>query len=182
MNKILLSMFMLLSMTAFTQETQNLGKVQAGFNGIGLSYEHAFSPKITWENTIGIGGGNAVNDFPSGKQVSYRYDLGQPSVFARTELKYFYNLTKRSEKGKQTAFNSGNYIAYQGKYMGENEYTAYHNQSLVNEIHWGLQRQLGQGNFLMDLQLGAGYIYDYNTKASSVLPTLGFEFGYVIFK
>lgn len=179
--KLLVIFLSTLGFNAIAQENKkdnldNFGKVELGLHGLSFAYELPFSNKFVWENAIGAGMGmNADNN-----SATYSFDLVRPVPFLKSKLKFVYNINKRIEKDKNTLNNSGNYIALQTKYsFGRGGNTTY-NQSLLTEVHWGIQRSLG-GNFIFNTHIGLGFLRDFNTSSSAFSPTIGLAFGYRIF-
>lgn len=154
----------------------NLARINLGPHGLDLSYELSISNRFIWENSFGIGMGS--NAF--GSSTGFVFDFGQPVPYLKSELKYIYNRERRINKGKNSANNSGNYIGIQPKYSFGNQTSAELNQTLLTEVHWGLQRSVGR-DFLFDAHIGLGYLKDFDTKGGGVSPTLGVRFGYKIF-
>ena len=91
-----------------------------------------------------------------------------------------YNRDKRESKGKGLNNNSGNYVGLQGKYSFGDRGFFDLNRAILTEIHWGIQRNLGQ-KFTFNLHLGLGHIADLDLKQGSLTPTFGLRFGYRIF-
>lgn len=102
----------------------------------------------------------------------------------KSEFKYYYNREKRERKGKNNLNNSGNYIAFQTKYntkifsLSKTELPL--ENTLLNEIHWGIQRSLG-GNWLFNFHTGLGYTRDLDFSDASIYPALGIKFSYKLF-
>lgn len=173
--------FVFLCHVGFTQ-TESFGKIDFGFQGLAIGYEAGLNDNLALNTSAGIGGGYSSKDFPTGREVGYSFELGDPTLHALAELKYFTNQEKREERGKRTSLNSSNYLAYQIKYAASNESQADNNESLLNEIHWGFQRRLGEeSNFLFNMHLGLGYLYDFEFKDGQLVPTVGGKFAFKIF-
>lgn len=164
--------------TESANQTENLGKVSLAFHGPEVSYEWALSNEFVWENSFGLGMGMSTN----GNSNSYDWDLSSPTPFLKSELKYLYNFAKRVAKGKDTQNNSANYIGLQTKYsFGDGRAYSILNQSLLTEIHWGLQRNLGS-RFLINTHIGLGILNDFEYQKAAVSPTFKVAFSYIIFK
>jgi hypothetical protein len=94
------------------------------------------------------------------------------SPFADLQGKYFYNFEKRIKKGKNTAFNSANFLSlrflYRGKSLSENfERTS--NLDFSIGPTWGIQRSWGRVHYLFDV----GPVYYFDTKGNSgILPVM----------
>ena len=165
--------------TAQLNNADNLdkfGKIELGFHGLSFGYELPVSNKFVWENAIGAGMGMSAEP----GAATYSLDVLRPVPFLKSKLKFVYNINKRFEKEKNIRNNAGNYIALQSKYSfgrgGNNTY----NRSLLTELHWGIQRNLGS-NFLFNTHIGFGYLGDFNSNSGTLSPTIGVAFGYRIF-
>jgi hypothetical protein len=182
MQKILLVIFLsIISFKATAQQKNienldNFGKIELGFHGLSFAYELPLSNKFAWENAIGAGMG--MNAEPG--SATYSLDVVRPVPFLKSKLKFVYNINKRIEKNKNIRNNAGNYIALQSKYsfgrVGNNSY----NQSMLTELHWGIQRNLGS-NFIFNTHVGFGYLGDFTSNSGSLSPTIGLAFAYRIF-
>ena len=100
------------------------------------------------------------------------------------KLKYTYNKDKRIKKGKNVRCNSGNYIALQSTFSSKQKNVTNienpPNDTLLTEIHWGMQRSLG-GQWLFNVNFGLGYAKDFDTELNQFYPAIGLAFSYVIF-
>lgn len=165
-----------LSQTTTSKELDAFGRLNLGLHGLELSYELPLSRKIVWENNLGIGMGMEA----SGGSASYTLYLNRPTPFVKSQLKWMYNRDKRVGKDKSVSMNSGNFVGLQTKYSFGNSDLFELDQAILTEIHWGIQRNLGQ-RFLLNFQVGLGILSDIDRSQSVFSPTLGFRFGYRIF-
>ncbi|WP_068596713.1 hypothetical protein ACF3NR_06490 [Vaginella massiliensis] len=152
-----------------------IGKVEINTFGAGVSYELPLSRKFILETAAGVGLGYGVHD------NGFETDLSFSSIapYIRTELRYRYNLDKRTEQGKSTALNSGNYLGLQTKFsFGNSNPDA--NQVLSVNLHWGIQRNFGT-KFVLNAFTGGGVNYDFQNKQMNVLPTVGLRLGFKSF-
>ncbi|NBL63883.1 hypothetical protein GV828_01570 [Flavobacterium sp. NST-5] len=172
--------FLLTSVSVFAQTddsrlTENFAKINLGLHGLDASYEWALNDRFVWENSVGFGMGMAVD----GNAVEYTFNFNDPALYAKSEMKYFYNLGKRQNKGKNISNNGGNYVGIQTKYsFGTDAFRL--NNALLSEVHWGIQRSLG-GNFSFNTHIGLGYVRDYDLKDGAFSPTFKLTFSYAIF-
>ncbi|WP_162052096.1 hypothetical protein [Pontibacter pamirensis] len=161
-----------------------LAKVELGLHGIGLAYELPFSKKWSANLSAGLGGGYYVwgNEFKS------TLIINDPVAYFRSEFKYTYNRSKRLSKSKSVLNNAGNYVAFQTKYttrrvFGSPAYYEYGgdilNRALLNEVHWGIQRPMGQ-KFIFNTHIGLGIAHDFDFNQSQVYPAAGVQFAYVL--
>lgn len=151
-------------------------RVNLGLHGLEITHELPISNSFVWENSFGVGmGSDAIGDDPS-----YTFSLDVPVPFITSELKYMYNRSKRINKGRSTLNNSGNYVGLQTKYSFGNSRFFDLNQTLLTELHWGIQRPLGK-RFIFDMHLGIGYLSDFTFESATLSPTFGLRFGYKLF-
>lgn len=113
--------------------------------------------------------------------ATYSLDIVKPVPFLKSKLKFVYNINKRIEKEKNIRNNAGNYIALQTKYSFGRSANSTYNRSMLTELHWGIQRDLG-GNFLFNTHIGLGYLGDFNSNSWAFSPPIGVSFGYRIFQ
>lgn len=179
MKRILFILLLTFGLNANAQNNENnldkFGKIELGLHGLTFGYELPVSNKFVWENGIGIGMGMSV---PNG--AKYTLNFARPVPFLKSRLKFVYNIQKRKEKGKNILNNAGNYIALQTKYSFGNSNSFDLNSSMLTELHWGIQRNLG-GRFIFNTHIGIGYLRDFDLNGAAISPSLGFSFGYRIF-
>ncbi|WP_299823292.1 hypothetical protein [uncultured Pontibacter sp.] len=164
----------------------SMTKLEVGLQGIGVGYEIPLSKKLSVNLSAGLGGGYSIdqNDFANG--FNSRLIIDEPVAYFRSEVKYTYNREKRLAKGKPMWSNAGNYVAYQAKYTTRRVFDGVDtgtplNKTLLNEVHWGIQRPLGQ-KFIFNTHVGLGYAADFDFKNSQLYPAAGAQFSYIISK
>lgn len=158
------------------KELSHFARINLGLQGLDVSYELPISNQFVWENSLGIGMGSSVN----GSSVEYLFDFSKPTPYIKSELKYIYNNEERISKQKRVLNNSGNYIALQTKYSFGNSNHYKLNQTLLTEVHWGIQRPLGK-RFIFNIHVGLGYIKDFDSENGNLTPSIGLRFGYKLF-
>ncbi len=165
-----------------------LFKVELGFQGVGLAYELPVADRWSVDFSTGLGGGYYVRN-TSGREIGYLWTINDPVIYLKSEVKYYYNRPKSLQRGKSLRNNAGHYLAFQTKYTTERVFTSNTfdqledplNNALLNEIHWGIQRPMGQ-RFLFNMHLGLGVAVDYDFRASSIYPGFGLKFSHILFK
>ena len=191
---LLLLALSLFSFSAFAQtvattessELVPIARLELGLHGLGVGYELPFSEKWSANLSAGLGGGYSVwnNHFQS------TFVLNEPVAYFRSEFKYFYNRSKRLSKSKSVLNNAGNYIAFQTKYTTRRVFGSpsiidggytYLNRTLLNEMHWGIQRPLGQ-KFIFNMHVGLGYAHDFHFNEGQLYPATGVQFAYILSK
>jgi hypothetical protein len=141
----------------------------------GLEYELGTSSNTTLDLRVGSGLAYRKGMFEEGFGIYPTFNL---------QYRYYYNLNKRMEKGKNISNNSANYIALSGSIqsgkpiIGDLEF----NEGYFGAVGpvWGLQRYYGAG-FKLDLNLGAGYSFN-ESGGSFFSPIIGLRLGWLLFK
>ncbi|OWK74595.1 hypothetical protein CBW16_04105 [Flavobacteriaceae bacterium JJC] len=164
-----------------------------------LAQEKASVEKSVTGIQIGLFGAELYNEAKLSDAVSLRSQLAlYPSIwggdlYSKTGFalapaisvapKYYYNLQKRSEAGKNISNNSGNYIAAVVEYVPNWFVISNVSGIEVNEMisfipTWGLRRNFAENfNYEFKAGLGIGKILQkgYDTQ---VVPELSFKIGY----
>ena len=196
MNKT--TIFLLLTFSTLTaaaqsaeesQSLHHLFKIELGFQGLGLAYELPLSGRWSLDLSTGLGGGYHVGNSYRGHSFQYQWIINDPVMYLKSKVKYNYNRPKRLGRGKPLRNNASNYVAFQTKYTTErvfnrrvaDQFTDPLNSTLLNEVHWGIQRPLGQ-RFLFNMHLGLGIAVDYDFNNSSVYPGFGLKFSHILMK
>ncbi|TDN79973.1 hypothetical protein DET49_1346 [Salegentibacter sp. 24] len=178
MKKRLLFSFCLFSFLTINAQ-QDQASVEDGLFSVniltpGLEYEYGLTKSTTLDLRLGTGFSYFENSY-------FGEDFGIYPIF-NAQYRYYYNLDKRLDKGKNIRNNSANYIALSGivqsgkPVIGNLEYNdAYF--GVIGPV-WGLQRYYDSG-FKLDLNLGAGY--GFNESGESYLSLLiGFRLGWLL--
>lgn len=180
MKKVICLLIFCCSVSFFSQEETLRKQFKAEFNflGIGASYELPISEKWVLDAGIGFGGGVDTND-------GYVWEFNSSLAFySKAEIKYYYNRKKRQKKGKNNSNNAGNYFAIQTKYFSkrfsETENIEPLTNSLLTEIHWGLQRSLGD-KWLFNFHVGLGALRKLDEDRGLLSPAIGLKFSYKLF-
>lgn len=180
MKKLTLIILNLIPFFCFSQEKKdnykNVGVVELGTQGIDVGYSILVGEKSFFNIEAGLGAGSNVND----GSAEYVFSFKNPIPYAKVGYAINYNKKKREEKGKSLKSNSGNFIELQMKYSFGDKNDIDLNKTLLTEIHWGIQRDLGS-NIYFRTHIGLGYLYDYDFKEGNLSPTIGVKFGYILF-
>lgn len=167
-------------------ELVRLAKLELGLHGVGVGYELPFSEKLSVNLSAGLGGGYSV----WGNHFKSTFIINDPVAYFKSEFKYTYNRSKRLSKLKSVRNNAGNYVAFQTKYTTRRVFGSpsiydggydFLNKTLLNEIHWGIQRPLGQ-KFIFNMHVGLGFAHDFDFNDSQLYPAAGVQFAYVFSK
>lgn len=150
-----------------------------------VSYELGIGNKTTLRFSGPLSGGLlyskssiTINDYHH-EESEWGYAL-RPAV--DMQVRHYYNLNKRLQKGKKIAHNSGNYIAGVVGAAGpsilksDNMYVA--DFTLTLGAMWGIQRSYGE-RFMMNVGIGPGVsFYDSQSEFTPVGGiTLGLRLG-----
>jgi len=159
-----------------TSVEKNIFGIQTGVLGIWAHNEARLSNKIALHSEIGFDGG-------------YRDGGGYDNVFALApvitiEPRWYYNLYKRNNKGKNTANNSANFVALKVSYNPD--WLTISNKDDINIIdqvsivpYWSIRRSIGL-HFNYETGIGFGYKYLFydNQTVGEVDAELHLRIGY----
>jgi hypothetical protein len=181
MKKLFFALFLLAQVAqSQEQETASVEKsifgIQTGFFGAWVHNESKLSNEISLRSEIGLDigiiGNSSTNDF-----------LMVPSL--RIEPRWYYNLDKRSAKGKNIKNNSGNFLSLTTTYnpdwfmIPEKK-----NLNFISSISvipkWAIKRTYGN-HFTFETGVGVGYIFyteDYGDIDGEVGLDLHLRVGY----
>lgn len=152
------------------------GVFELGPHGANIGYHLRIGEISFLTLETGFGGGYNVND----DTASFVFNFSQPTPYVKSTYAVFYNKKKREEKGKSLRNNAGNFIEVQLKYSFGNKNEMDLNTSLLSEVHWGIQRSIGN-NFYFKTHIGIGYLQDFTVNKGNITPTVGAKFGYTVF-
>lgn len=99
--------------------------------------------------------------------------------FLNIEKKFFYNLQKRSEKGKNTAYNSGNFISLRSLTLGppiDGNLVRQSDYDFMLIASWGIQRSYSRIHFLFDV--GPLFVFDGKGNSGFFPMLLRVNLGY----
>lgn len=163
----------------FVQDSTALTYLQkAEFNvfGLGVTYEIPLAKELVLDSGVGFTSGVRV----VGDKIRYEKKIYNPSLYLKSELKYYYNRTQRIANGFPVQNNAGSYFALQTKYttprLLDNEFPL--SNVLMNEIHWGIQRTVYQ-DFSINLHVGLGHVIDFTTRENSNYTAIGIKVAYL---
>ena len=105
-----------------------------------------------------------------------------PTPSFKTELRTYYNILDRYQKGKYTSHNSGNYFSlfYQGRYSQTGDYSG---RQLVNQagVLWGFQRNFPSGlSFDFNFGVVHSFVSNNNYYYDRIQPATNLRLGYRI--
>ncbi|WP_289022772.1 hypothetical protein [uncultured Salegentibacter sp.] len=177
MKKLLLLSFCLCSLLSINAQDQ--ASVEDGLLSVNIltpavEYEYGLTSSTTLDLRLG-------SAFAYWKNTYFGENFGIYPILG-IQYRYYYNLEKRLDKGKNLKNNSANYIALSGAVqsgkpiIGNLEY----NEAYFGTVGpvWGLQRYYNSG-FKLDLNLGGGY--SFNESGESYFSLLiGIRLGWLL--
>lgn len=154
---------------------KNISGIQLGYLGIDLYSELKLTPEVALRGEVSYYGEFYHSAFSSKPYYTFVPTVGiQP--------KYYFNLKKRAEQGKDVSYNAASYLSLQVKYLPS--YLAVSNQDLVkaNIIGFvptfGLRRNIGN-NFHFEGHFGYGLAVSFAEEGRlGQLTDLSFKIGY----
>ncbi len=176
--KQFLPILLLLSLAVQSQNKASVEKsiygIQTGTLGFWVYNEVKLTNTIALRSEIGLDGG-----FIAGSNVDFIYVLA-PTITA--EPRFYYNLKKRSKKGKSILKNSANFLALKFFYVPDLFVISNTRGSITNSLSiipkWGIKRTIGK-HFTYELGLGIGYYVDLDdSRLNGSTADLHLRIGY----
>ena len=153
--------------------------IQIGTFGVWIHNEAKLTNSMVLRSELGLSSGFG---FGSG---SNDYFFMTPVI--SIEPRWYYNLTKRNSKGKNTLLNSGNFLAVDIGYSPD--WIILSSSEDVNSDNvfylvptWGLRRNIGKKfNYEFGAGIGYAYIFDNNGNGKSdIAYNLHLRIGYIL--
>ncbi|MEW5675079.1 hypothetical protein ABGT15_02070 [Flavobacterium enshiense] len=147
---------------------------------------------------VGVLGGWVYNELKLSDKIALRSEIGmQTFVYSdlatddsyyflvpevAIEPRWYYNLNKRNEKGKNILNNSGNFISLRNAYASDAfKVGGPSDVDFIPELHlvpsWGIRRNLGK-HFNYECSLGLGYrkVFETNNKVNNNNEDVAYNF------
>lgn len=164
-----ISICSLLFFTIWSLQAQEVGKsvtkissIKMGVLGFGYSQEYAIGKITTINFELGFLTGSVGN---KNGAFDNSWDWSLP-LAARVEPRVYYNLIRRSEKGKNTQYNSSDFIGLAVTYSsGTSIGNLTANPQLSFIPQWGIRRQISP-RFYFEPSIGYGIVYVLSPKLS----------------
>lgn len=179
MKRLILVFFIITSLTVKSQNDveKNLTGAQIGLFGLDIYNESKILTNTSLRAEASLYPAIWGGDFYSNTGFALYPTLSlQP--------KYYYNINKRVEKGKNTNNNSANYVSLQLKYTPDWFVISNHdNVKIYNQVYFiptfGIRRNFSE-NFNYEFKVGFGYgtTVGYQNKITGGVMDLGFKIGY----
>lgn len=161
-----------------------LYSIEAGLLGIWASSEIRISNEFVFRPEIGFDGGFGIGSSTQGKFLW----ILSPTISA--ESRWYYNLQRRSDKGKKIAKNTANFLSLQLGYDPD-WFTISNADSRIIEsgnvnLKWGIRRVWGK-HFTYEMGAGVGFVQKLDNpyigpdpNSSNFYPVLFFRLGYTL--
>lgn len=181
MKKIIFIISVLL--VCHTTTAQNTGveksiySIETGVLGIWVNNEYRLSNEISLKSEFGM-----IAGFRGCSDCDTQYALTPELTL---EPRWYYNIMKRSTKGKIIKNNSANFVTLAFRYYPDwfvisNSPNAYVENQVTIIPKWGIKRTISNSNFNYELGLGIGkrYYFDANEweTAADLLIRIGYSF------
>ena len=151
--------------------------VQIGFFGLDFYNEARLTDKLALRSEISL-----YSEVWGGDMYSETGFMIFPIL--SIQPKFYYNIERRAEKGRNTKNNSANYFGLKIKFapdlfvISNND-----NMFIYNQIHFvpnfGIRRNFGEKfNYEFNIGLGYGTTIGYTYNARGLVFDLGFKIGY----
>lgn len=158
--------------------TTNKPELHTGLLGIWLNKEYKLSDQIAIRAEVGLDGGLWWNTYSSGHAFI--------PVFT-AEPRWYYNLGKRSKKGKTTKGNFGNFLSIKTSFHPDLFIISNYYEDIIPDLSivptWGIRRPIGR-NFTFETGIGIGYLHSfykskgYTSDAGELTANIHLRFGY----
>lgn len=165
---ILLFAFTIIVKAQDTTVEKSIFGVQTGFLGFWAFNESELTENIALRTELGLDYGF----------TNFTKSLVMTPVIT-LEPRWYYNINKRVENDKNTAYNSANFFAITARYnpnwfvISKNSNIDTYSQILIAP-KWGIKRSIGSHfNYELGLGLGVRYYLDSNTKSRGRTADLG---------
>ncbi|MBB6327078.1 hypothetical protein FHS59_002706 [Algoriphagus iocasae] len=183
MKKLFLLTLILFSIkVTFAQEASvstNKPEVHIGFLGVWLNKEYSLSKQIALRAEVGF-------DMQVWGDLNYSSSYVFLPVLT-AEPRWYYNLEKRSSKGKNTNGNFGNFFSLKTSFHPDLLVISQYDDSIIPDLSivptWGIRRPISQ-NFIFETGIGFGYIHyfyksqGYSYDEGNLAVNLHLRFGY----
>ncbi|MGH2666897.1 hypothetical protein [Flavobacterium sp.] len=176
---------------SFTQNTfsqdeasveKSIFNLQTGVLGIWANNEFRLTSEIALRTEIGLDAGVFGGDFYENNGYVF-------APVITIEPRWYYNLEKRASNGKNTKYNSSNFLTTSISYHPDwFVISNYDNVKVADQISiipkWGIRRQIAESNFNYELGVGIGYRhfflkqYGFKKNEGEVALDLHIRIGY----
>lgn len=174
-------LFILLALPAYTfaqsPATESIIGGQIGFLGGWAYAEYPIGSKSVIRGELGLDGGIWAGSFRNNTVLAL-------APVATLSPRYYYNLSKRSDRGKRVAGNAANFISLRTKFH-PGWFTLSNTEGLATDSGitvlptWGIRRTIGR-RFNYEVGFGLGYTHRWDqgrTRESSVTAGLHLRVG-----
>jgi len=178
----LITLFFTFGLSTQAQESveKSVFGVQVGFLGAWVHHEARLADQFALRTEVGLDASGFISN-PFSENAKYIF---APEI--TVEPRYYYNLSKRAEKQKNTTANAANFISLKTTYTPDwFTISNRNNTSVASQFSivptWGMRRNISNSNFNYELGFGLGYehnFYNYGYDEGDVAVNLHARIGY----
>lgn len=159
--------------------SQNKHYLEAGIDliGLDLSYERNLNNKFSIKSSLGYNG--------SIYRTNENIFVLQPNIIVQP--RFYYNKDKRNSKGKNTDYNSANFISLNLEYLTSELNISnagfYEPELFTIGTGWNLRRRIKSTKFVYEFSTGIVYNYNINriySEDDKLKPYINFRLSYIL--
>lgn len=163
----------------YLNNAQNKHYLEAGIDliGIDVSYERNLSNKFSTKASLGYNG--------SIYRTNENIFVLQPNIIVQP--RFYYNKDKRNSKGKNTDYNSANFISLNLEYLTSELNISnagfYEPELFTIGTGWNLRRNITSTKFVYEFSTGIVYNYNINriySEDDKLKPYINFRLSYIL--
>ena len=181
--KIFFLLFLIVPNLVYSQQ-KNLFEAGLDIGAAELSYERNLNDKFSIKTSVGYTGSiyrTSEGMFNDKKNIF----VLQPKI--KVQPRFYYNKERRALKGKNTDYNSANFLSINVEYLSSELNISnagfYKPEIFKLGLGWNLRRNIKDTKFIYELSTGVNYFYNTNKMyhyENRLRPQLNFKFGYVL--
>lgn len=179
---LIITLFFTFSLSTQAQEAveKSVSGVQVGFLGAWVYHEARLADQFALRTEIGLDASGFIsNPFTEAARYAFAPEF-------TIEPRYYYNISKRAGKQKNTTANAANFISLKTTYTPDwfvisNKDNVYVDNLISVVPTWGMRRNIGRSNFNYELGFGLGYehvFYRYGGTEGDLAINLHARIGY----
>jgi len=153
-------------------------EIQVGLLGIWMNKEYKLADQFAIRTEVGLDSEiSAINSEDA--YIMYPVFTAEP--------RWYYNFKKRSQKGKKTTGNFGNFVSLKSSFHPDLFVISNYYESIVPDLSivptWGIRRPISE-SFSFEAGIGLGYIFyfyktqGYTSNEGELAANIHLRFGY----